>query len=44
MAKPYRGADQKFLDACKRAGVQPTHRQWRKWTRGEGSAYKAKSD
>ena len=29
----------KFAEACTRAGILPTKRQWRKWCRGIGAAY-----
>lgn len=38
--KKYKGNDEQFLSACSRAGVVPTHRQWRKWVQRRGSAYK----
>jgi hypothetical protein len=32
---------QEFRDACSKAGVKTTKRQWRKWERGFGSAFTA---
>lgn len=40
--RDYKGTDQKFMDACLRAGVRPTHRQWRKWVNKRGSAFAAR--
>jgi len=42
--KPYNGNDKLFLTACSlathcRAKLAVTHRQYRKWERGIGSAY-----
>ena len=31
--------DQKFIDACSKAGVEPTSRQASKWKRKMGKAY-----
>ena len=32
--------NQKFVDACEKAGVKPTRRQASKWLNKKGSAYK----
>jgi len=40
--KDYKGQDQAFLEACKRAEVKPTMRQRKKYLKGIGSAWKAK--
>ena len=34
--------DKAFQDACKAAGIEPTHRQASKFRRGIGAAYAAK--
>ena len=33
------GSDKKFVDACSKADVKPTRRQYKKWQNKEGSAY-----
>src|SRR6185436_4686360 len=40
--KMFNGQDQKFIDACQKADVKPTARQYRKWLRGIGSAFKVR--
>lgn len=37
--KPFTSTDAEFLQACERADVKVTKRQWRKWCRKFGSAY-----
>lgn len=39
--KMYDGDDGLFLQACKIAGVEPTKRHYRKYTKGKGKAFKA---
>lgn len=39
--KNYNGNDRAFLAACEKAKVQATHRQYRKYCRGFGSAHEA---
>lgn len=39
-AKRYKGDDEKFRSACERAKVLPTQRQYRKWLRQQGRAYR----
>jgi hypothetical protein len=34
--------DPEFLEACKRANIQPTIRQYSKWRNGHGAAFVAK--
>ncbi len=42
--KLYKGIDDFFLECCKKAKTAPTHRQRKKWERGEGSAYKVRHE
>lgn len=37
--KEYKGPDEKFLEACKRADIKPTMRQRKKWLKRIGSAW-----
>jgi hypothetical protein len=32
--------DPAFIDACKKASINPTNRQARKWNNGKGAAFK----
>ena len=37
--KQFAQTDQKFIEACKHAGIPPTKRQASKWRRKQGLAY-----
>ena len=40
--RPYTGHDDKFIMACSKAGIPATARQYRKYMRKQGKAYKLK--
>lgn len=37
--KMHDGSDKAFANACKKADVKPTRRQYKKWCNREGRAY-----
>lgn len=39
LIKMYQGTDNRFIDACKKADVKPTRRQYKKYQRKQGKAY-----
>lgn len=39
--KMYDGSDKAFTNACDKANVKPTRRQFRKWKQGRGAASNA---
>lgn len=43
-ARPALFNDPLFMTACDLAGLPKTHRQWRKWARGFGGAFKFRQE
>ncbi len=44
LIKMYEGQDNRFKDACTKAGIKPTRRQYKKYQRKQGKAFQEVSN